>query len=84
MPDESLTMFRTGFRRRLREATRERDIESIARATGVPKSEVAAYLAGEAEPSVDWGIALCSRESISIDWLLTGRGKHKWSADSAG
>ncbi|MCH5051181.1 helix-turn-helix domain-containing protein [Pectobacterium aquaticum] len=65
-----------GIKERLREAMDADgfNIKELSEKVGIPYRSLQNYLRGEREPNTEALIAIGTQMSISIDWLLTGRG----------
>lgn len=61
--------------RRAREAAGHTNASEFARLIGVAPNSVYRYERGDQKPSVDVARAWSRETSVSLDWLLAGKGK---------
>ncbi len=70
---QTVSQAKRGLPKRLRTIRGERSQRRFAKDLGVFQQNVNRYENGTA-PHLDFLITLATRERVSIDWLLTGRG----------
>jgi transcriptional regulator with XRE-family HTH domain len=72
---EELGVIRTGFVKRFKEAFNHRSNAEIARRCKVNEATIKLCVDGERLPTPDTLILIQRQTGISLDWLLTGKGK---------